>query len=151
MGKIANRQSLAILDGRLKSQPFSLFGCIGMFKTNRQSRVSNRSFESQGRQRFESRVFKSLAILDLDRAISPISRKQAPHVFAQKIIPQDFFLHVLVLCRGGTSLSESFQNPVARCLILVHYLNTFGQPNPMGTQGVGFHSVGITSKIKLQV
>ena len=30
------------------------------------------SFKPQGRQRFESRVFKSLAILDLDRAISPI-------------------------------------------------------------------------------
>ena len=59
MGKIANRQSLAILDRGLKSQPFSQFCCIGMFKTNRQSRVSNRSFKSQGRQRFESRVFKS--------------------------------------------------------------------------------------------
>ena len=33
---------------------------VAMFKTNRQSRVSNRSFKSQGRQRFESRVFKSL-------------------------------------------------------------------------------------------
>ena len=72
MGKIANRQSLAILDRGLKSQPFSQFCRIGVFKTNRQSRVSNRSFKSQGRQRFESRVFKSLAILDLDRAISPI-------------------------------------------------------------------------------
>ena len=72
MGKIANRQSLAILDRGLKSQPFSQFGCIGVFKTNRQSRVSNRNLKSQGRQRFESRVFKSLAILDLDRAISPI-------------------------------------------------------------------------------
>ena len=71
MGKIANRQSLAILDRGLKSQPFSQFGCIGVFKTNRQSRVSNRNLKSQGRQRFESRVFKSLAILDLDRAISP--------------------------------------------------------------------------------
>ena len=65
MGKIANRQSLAILDRGLKSQPFSQFCCIGVFKTNRQSRVSNRNFRSQGRQRFESRVFKSLAILDL--------------------------------------------------------------------------------------
>ena len=72
MGKIANRQSLAILDRGLKSQPSSQFCCIGMFKTNRQSRVSNRSFKSQGRDRFESRVFKSLAILDLDRAILPI-------------------------------------------------------------------------------
>ena len=45
MGKIANRQSLAILDRGLKSQPFSQFCCIGMFKTNRQSRVSNRSFK----------------------------------------------------------------------------------------------------------
>ena len=73
MGKIANRQSLAILDRGLKSQAFSQFCCIGVFKTNRQSRVSNRNFKSQGRQRFESRVFfKSLAILDLDRAISPI-------------------------------------------------------------------------------
>ena len=136
MGKIANRQSLAILDRGLKSQPFSQFCCIGVFKTNRQSRVSNRSFKSQRRQRFsegpkggrrkrgrgrklshfsfccafrccvvyspcfpvwgeekvmtiydagplaagplcglliyESRVFKSPAILDLDRAISPI-------------------------------------------------------------------------------
>ena len=72
MGKIANRQSLAILDRRLKSQPFLQFCCIGMFNMNRQSRVSNRSLELQGRQRFESRVFKSLAILDLDRAISPI-------------------------------------------------------------------------------
>ena len=70
--KIANRQSLAILDRGLKSQPFSQFCCIGMFKMNRQSRVSNRSFKSQGRQRFESRVFLSLAILDLDRVISPI-------------------------------------------------------------------------------
>ena len=68
MGKIANRQSLAILDRGLKSQPFSQFCCIGVFKTNRQSRVSNRSFKSQRRQRFKSRVFKSLAILDLDRA-----------------------------------------------------------------------------------
>ena len=67
MGKIANRQSLAILDRGLKSQPFSQFCCIGVFKTNRQSRVSNANFKSQGRQRFESRVFKSLAILDLDR------------------------------------------------------------------------------------
>ena len=72
MGKIANRQSLAILDRGLKSQPFSQLGCIGVFKMNRQSRVSNRNLKSQGRQRFESRVFKSLAILDLDRAISPI-------------------------------------------------------------------------------
>ena len=72
MGKIANRQSLAILDRGLKSQPFSQFCCIRVYKTNRQSRVSNRSFKSQRRQRFESRVFKSLAILDLDRAISPI-------------------------------------------------------------------------------
>ena len=72
MGKIANRQSLAILDRGLKSQPFSQFCRIGVFKTNRKSRASNRSFKSQGRQRFESRVFKSLAILDLDRAISPI-------------------------------------------------------------------------------
>ena len=44
MGKIANRQSLAILDRGLKSQPFSQFCCIGVFKTNRQSRVSNRNF-----------------------------------------------------------------------------------------------------------
>ena len=29
-----------------------------------------------------------------------LARIQAPHVFAQKIIPQEFFLHVLVLCRG---------------------------------------------------
>ena len=72
MGKIANRQSLAILDRGLKSQLFLQFCCIRMFKTNRQSRVSNRSFKLQGRQRFESRVFKSLAILDLDRAILPI-------------------------------------------------------------------------------
>ena len=57
MGKIANRQSLAILDRGLKSQPFSQFCCIGMFKTNRQSRVSNRSFKSQGLQRFESLAF----------------------------------------------------------------------------------------------
>ena len=57
MGKIANRQSLAILDRGLKSQRFSQFCCIGVFKTNRQSRVSNRNFKSQGRQRFESRVF----------------------------------------------------------------------------------------------
>ena len=27
-------------------------------------------------------------------------RIQAPHVFAEKLIPQEFFLHVLVLCRG---------------------------------------------------
>ena len=67
-----NRQSLAILDRGLKSQPFSQFCCIGVFKTNRQSRVSNRNFKSQERQRFESRVTESLAILDLDRAISPI-------------------------------------------------------------------------------
>ena len=67
--KIANRQSLAILDRGLKSQPFSQFCCIGVFKTNRQSRVSNRSFKSQRRQQFESRVIKSLAILNLDRAI----------------------------------------------------------------------------------
>ena len=33
MGKIANCQSLAILDRGLKSQPFSQFGCIGVFKT----------------------------------------------------------------------------------------------------------------------
>ena len=59
MGKIANRQSLVILDRGLKSQPFSQFGCIGVFKTNRQSRVSNRNLKSQGRQRFQSRVFKS--------------------------------------------------------------------------------------------
>ena len=26
-------------------------------------------------------------------------RIQAPHVFAKKLIPQEFFLHVLVLCR----------------------------------------------------
>ena len=50
MGKIANRQSLAILDRGLKSQTFSQFCCIGMFKTNRQTRVSNRSVKSQGRQ-----------------------------------------------------------------------------------------------------
>ena len=43
-GKIANRQSLAILDRGLKSQSFSQFCCIGVFKANRQSRVSNRSF-----------------------------------------------------------------------------------------------------------
>ena len=49
MGKIANRQSLAILDRGLKSQPFSQFYCIRVFKTNRQSRVSNRNFKSQGR------------------------------------------------------------------------------------------------------
>ena len=68
-----------ILDGQnrqspsgLKSQLFLQFCCIRMFKTYSQSRVSNRSFKLQGRQRFESRVFKSLAILDLDRAISPI-------------------------------------------------------------------------------
>ena len=42
MGKIANRQSLAILDRGLNSPPFSQFCCIGMFKTNRQSRVSHR-------------------------------------------------------------------------------------------------------------
>ena len=57
MGKIANRQSLAILDRGLKSQPFSQFCCIRVFKTNRQSRVSNRNFKSEERQRFESRVF----------------------------------------------------------------------------------------------
>ena len=44
-----------------------------MFKTNRQSRVSNRSFKPQGRQRFESRVFESLAILDLDRDFAHLS------------------------------------------------------------------------------
>ena len=71
MGKIANRQSLAILDRGLKSQPFSQFCCIRMLKKNRQSRVSNRNVKSQRRHRFESHVFKSLAILDLDRAISP--------------------------------------------------------------------------------
>ena len=65
MGKIANRRSLAILDRGLKSQPFSQFCCIPMFKTYRQSRVSNRNFKSQGRLRFESRVFKSLPILDM--------------------------------------------------------------------------------------
>ena len=27
-------------------------------------------------------------------------RIHTPHAFAQKLIPQDFFLHVLVLCRG---------------------------------------------------
>ena len=69
-----NRQSPIASDFGSRTQIAALFEfcCIGMFKTNRQSRVSNRSFESQGRQRFESRVFKSLAILDLDRAISPI-------------------------------------------------------------------------------
>ena len=59
MGKIANRQSLAILDRGFKSQPFSQFCCIGVFKTNRQSRVSNRNFSSQGRQRFEIRGQKN--------------------------------------------------------------------------------------------
>ena len=50
MGKIANRQSLAILDRGLKSQPFVQFWCIRMLKKNRQSRVSNRTFLN--RQRF---------------------------------------------------------------------------------------------------
>ena len=61
-----NRQSpiASDLDRGLESQPFSQFCCIGMFNMNRQSRVSNRSLELQGRQRFESRVFKSLAIGD---------------------------------------------------------------------------------------
>ena len=83
MGKIANRQSLAILNRGLKSQPFSQFCCIGMFKTNRQSRVSNRSFKSQGRQRFESRVFKSLAILSIWIARfrpSKLLREPGPYV-----------------------------------------------------------------------
>ena len=31
------------------------------------------------------------------------ARIQAPHVFTQKLIPQDFFLHVLVLWRGVLS------------------------------------------------
>ena len=48
----------------LRQGDFSQFCCIGVFKTNRQSRVSNRSFKSQRRQRFESRVIKLLAILD---------------------------------------------------------------------------------------
>ena len=59
MGKIANRQSLAILDRGVKSQLFSQFCCIGVFKTNRQSRVSNRSFKSQGRQRGDASFFRS--------------------------------------------------------------------------------------------
>ena len=29
-----------------------------------------------------------------------LMRIQAPHVFAQKLIPQELFLHVSVLCRG---------------------------------------------------
>ena len=60
MGKIANRQSLAILDRGLKSQPFSQFCCIGMFKTNRQSRefriaVSNRRDASDSNRAFLNR------------------------------------------------------------------------------------------------
>ena len=67
-----NRQSPIASDCGSRTQIAALFAvllCIGVFKTNRQSRVSNHNFKSQGRQRFESRVFKSLAILDLDRAI----------------------------------------------------------------------------------
>ena len=39
MGKIANRQSLAILDRGLKSQPFSQFCCIGMLKSENSRRL----------------------------------------------------------------------------------------------------------------
>ena len=39
-------------------------------------------------------------------------RIQAPHAFAQKLIPQEFILHVLVLCRGVCTLAFSHANYV---------------------------------------
>ena len=38
-------------------------------------------------------------------------RIQAPHAFSQKLIPRDFFLHVLVLCRGGSYSIVPGTNP----------------------------------------
>ena len=62
--KIANRQSLAILDRGLRMpgprQPFSQFCCLPMFKTNRQSRhfriaISNRRDASDSNRAFLNR------------------------------------------------------------------------------------------------
>ena len=55
--------------------------------------------------RTEMNSFKNLANTRkmIPQKYSPVFARvqiQAPHVFAQKLIPQDFFLHVLVLCRG---------------------------------------------------
>ena len=105
MGKIANRQSLAILDRGLKSQPFSQFCCIGMFKTNRQSRVSNRSFKSQGRQRIESRVFKSLAILDWIARFRPSKGPKRRGIFCPYFFWGIFHVgHFDGACRGQMEL-----------------------------------------------
>ena len=61
-----------MLDRRLKSQPFSQFWRIGLLNYESPIARFESQFKSQGILGHESRVFKSLAILDLDRAISPI-------------------------------------------------------------------------------
>ena len=57
---------------------------------------------------------------------------QAPHVFAQKSLPQECFLHILVLCRGVLSRLKSRWTNFRKCR--VNFFLATGDPKPCSAE-----------------